>query len=72
MSAQASPSDPAPAAPRKRSRCCCCCCLGLFLTLLLTVGGFVATGWWLFTPPPTPVQVQFDSLPEYFPPEAPP
>jgi len=72
VSAPAQPATAAPAAPRKRSRCCCCGCLSLVLALLLMVGGFVATGWWLFTPAPSPVQVQFDSLPEYFPPEAPP
>lgn len=67
------PPGPTPARPRRRrSRSCCACCLVPLLLVLLGAGAFLGAAWWLFTPAPSPVQVQYDSLPEYFPPEATP
>lgn len=66
------PLPPAPPKARRKPSWCCCCCLGLVLVLLLTIGGFLGAGWWFFAPEPSQVQIQHDSLPEYFPPEAPP
>jgi len=66
---QAVPGTPA-ARPKQKRSCCCSGCLILMLLFLLGIGGLVGYAWVSFRTPESPVNEEFDSIPDYFPPES--
>jgi len=64
-----SPSTVHAAPPKKRS-CCCSGCLILILVILLAIGGLVGYAWFKYRPAESPVNKEFEAIPDYFPPES--
>lgn len=55
--------------PKKRS-CCCSGCLILLLLVVLLVGGIVGVAWYKYRQPSSPVDKEYKTIPDYFPPAA--
>ncbi len=53
--------------PKKRS-CCCSGCLILILLILLLVCGIAGVAWYKYRQPPSPVDKEYKTIPDYFPP----
>jgi len=67
---QVPPTAPQPYAqpsPKKRS-CCCSGFLILIVLILLLVGGIVGVAWYKYRQPPSPVDKEYKTIPDYFPP----
>lgn len=56
--------------PEKKRSCCCLGCLILLLLLVLGIGGIVGFAWFKYRTPESPVNREFESVPDYFPPES--
>ncbi|RLE23538.1 MAG: hypothetical protein DRJ08_02415 [Acidobacteria bacterium] len=56
-----------PPPPRKRS-CCCSGCLILILLIILLIGGIAGVAWYKYRQPPSPVDKEYKTIPDYFPP----
>ncbi len=65
----AAPGTP-PAQPKKKRSCCCSCCLVTLLLMILGVGGLMGFAWFKYRTPESPVNKEFESIPDYFPPES--
>ena len=63
------PTPPAPVAPKKKRSCLGSCCLFSFLFLVLLIGGLVGYSWYKYREPPSPVEQEYKTIPDYFPPE---
>ncbi len=77
MSHQPSAGPVPPAAPQpytlpppKKRSCCCSGCLILILVILLAIGGLVGYAWFKYRPAESPVNKEFEAIPDYFPPES--
>ena len=55
--------------PKKRS-CCCSGCLILILVILLGIGGLAGYAWFRYRQPSSPVDKEYKTIPDYFPPES--
>lgn len=55
--------------PKKRS-CCCSGCLILILLIVLFIGGIVGVAWYKYRQLPSPVDKEYKTIPDYFPPAA--
>ena len=62
------PAPKTAAKKKKRPGCCSCCCLLVFIMLVVVPVGSVGFAYWYFRPPPSPVEQEYQSIPDYFPP----
>ncbi len=70
--APAMPGSPPPYTlppPKKRS-CCCSGCLILILLIVLIIGGITGVAWYKYRQRPSPVDREYKTIPDYFPPAA--
>lgn len=65
---QSPPPVAQPAPPPKRRSCCCSGCLIMMLLFLLLVGGIIGVAWYKYRQPSSPVDKEYKTIPDYFPP----
>lgn len=58
-----------PEPPKRKRSCCCSCAMILFALIFLLAAGFAGYTWYESRHQPTVIQDEYDSIPDYYPPE---
>ena len=54
--------------PSKKRSCCCSGCLVMILLIILLIGGIAGVAWYKYRQPASPVDKEYKTIPDYFPP----